>query len=125
MSIELVHEYPYNILLNAALSYPEAWEDHPWGDTVAKVGKKLFFTINFHKEHLYITCKLPESNESAVSLPFAAPAGYGLGKSGWVTCTFTENDDIPVELILDWLDESYRAIAQKKLVKVLDEVGRP
>ena len=29
-------------LLKLALSYPEAWEDHPWGENVVKVGKKIF-----------------------------------------------------------------------------------
>src|SRR4029077_5394250 len=29
-------------LLKLALSYPEAWEDHPWGENVVKGGKKLF-----------------------------------------------------------------------------------
>ena len=125
MHIEEVHSQPRNALLTAALAYPEAWEDHPWGESVAKVGKKLFFTISFHKEMLYITCKLPESNGSAVTLPFAAPAGYGLGNSGWVTFSFSAEDEIPVELLLDWMDESYRAIAPKKLVKLLDEAGRP
>src|SRR2546421_723720 len=29
-------------LLKAALAYPDAWKDHPWGETVVKVGKKVF-----------------------------------------------------------------------------------
>ena len=125
MQIEEAHKDSFDILLAASLTYPEAWEDHPWGETVAKVGKKLFFTISFHKEMLHITFKLSESNGSAISLPFAEPAGYGLGKSGWVTCSFSAEDEIPVELLLDWLDESYRAIAPKKLVKMLVEGDQP
>ena len=29
-------------LRSHALGLPEAWEDHPWGETVVKVGKKVF-----------------------------------------------------------------------------------
>ena len=119
--IVIVHAKSRRLLLDAALAYPEAWEDHPWGESVAKVGKKLFFTISFYKEKLYITFKLPESGESALTLPFASPSGYGLGKHGWVTCTFASEDTVPIELLLEWMDESYRTIAPKKLVALLDQ----
>jgi hypothetical protein len=33
---------PFDILKAAALAYPEAWEDHPWGETVVKVRAKIF-----------------------------------------------------------------------------------
>ena len=55
----------------------------------------------------------------AADLPFAEPTGYGLGKSGWVTARFTKVSDVPMELLEKWIDESYRAIAPKKLVKSL------
>ncbi len=56
----------------------------------------------------------------AVDLPFAEPTGYGLGKSGWVTASFTKVADVPLDLLKSWIDESYRAIAPKKLVKLLE-----
>lgn len=57
----------------------------------------------------------------ALMLPFAEPTGYGLGKSGWVTATFNAGEKAPpVALLKQWLDESYRAIAPKKLVKALE-----
>ncbi len=31
-----------NMLRSYALSLPEAWEDHPWGETAIKVRKKVF-----------------------------------------------------------------------------------
>ncbi len=40
---------------------------------------------------------------------------YGLGKSGWVTCTFEAKEPVPLPMMLDWLDESFRAVAPKKL----------
>jgi CheY-like chemotaxis protein len=58
-------------------------------------------------------------------MPFAKPTGYGLGKSGWVSTSFDDGDQDPVPLLLEWIDESYRAVAPKRLVKTLPEVGPP
>src|SRR5262245_44014805 len=49
-------------------------------------------------------------------LPFTKPTEYGLGKSGWVSASFSAGDRIPVDMLKDWIDESYRAQAPKKLV---------
>jgi predicted DNA-binding protein (MmcQ/YjbR family) len=108
-------------LLRKALSYPGAWEDHPWGETVVKVGKKVFVFLGMSGKSFGMSCKLPDSFDAALSMfSFAAETGYGLGKAGWVTATFEPGEPIPAELMLDWIDESYRAIAPKKLVKELD-----
>ena len=117
-------------LLAAALAYPDAWKDHPWGETVAKVGKKVFVFFGLPRSGLHVTCKLPDSFDAALStLPFVESTGYGLGASGWVTATFQGNDDVPVPLLLDWIEESYRAVAPAKLVKQLparrEEARRP
>ena len=109
-------------LVAAALAYPDAWKDHPWGETVAKVGKKVFVFFGLARSGLHVTCKLPHSFDVALStLPFAEATGYGLGASGWVTAAFEGNDDVPVPLLLDWIEESYRAVAPAKLVKQLAE----
>jgi predicted DNA-binding protein (MmcQ/YjbR family) len=108
-------------LLRKALSYPGAWEDHPWGETVVKVGKKVFVFLGMSGKSFGMSCKLPDSFDAALSMfSFAAETGYGLGKAGWVSATFEPGEPIPAELMLDWIDESYRAIAPKKLVKELD-----
>jgi predicted DNA-binding protein (MmcQ/YjbR family) len=109
-------------LLRTALAYPDAWKDHPWGETVVKVGKKIFVFLGVADGTLRVTCKLPDSFDAALStLPFAESTGYGLGASGWVTATFEAKQKVPVPLLLDWIDESYRAIAPAKLVKQLPE----
>jgi predicted DNA-binding protein (MmcQ/YjbR family) len=111
----------HKALLKHALSFPEAWEDHPWeGDAVAKVGKKIFvFFGSATASHIGIAVKLPQEGDFARSLPYCTPTGYGLGKSGWVSAEFAPGNDVPVDMLRDWIDESYRAIAPKKLIKLL------
>ena len=107
-------------LLKLALSYPEAWEDHPWDETVVKVRKKIFVFVGVHEKQLGITVKLPDSREFALHFEWAEPTGYGLGKAGWVSARFPLGSEVPVDLVEEWIDESYRAIAPKTLVKQLD-----
>jgi predicted DNA-binding protein (MmcQ/YjbR family) len=106
-------------LRQAALAYPEAYEEFPWGHTAIKVKGKIFLILGGTEEFLSLSVKLPISGPTELSLPFASPTGYGLGKSGWVTARFDKGDDIPVSLLQGWIDESYRAIAPKKLVAQL------
>ncbi len=82
---------------------------------------KSFLFLGGEKEtkELSLSLKLPSSRDVAVDLPFAEPTGYGLGKSGWVSARFAKVSDVPVDLLKAWIDESYRAIAPKKLVKGL------
>jgi predicted DNA-binding protein (MmcQ/YjbR family) len=109
-----------NRLREIALSFPEVHEDFPWGHRAMKVRKKAFAFMSLSEEGLGISMKLPSSGVLALALPFASPTGYGLGKSGWVSCSFAPGDEIPLELLEEWLAESYRAIAPKKLAAKLD-----
>ena len=109
-------------LRDYALTFPEVTEDHPWGHRAMKVKGKAFVFLGGDKnaKELSLSVKLPQSRDMAVDLPFADPTGYGLGKSGWVTARFTKIGDVPLDLLKAWIDESYRAIAPKKLVKLLE-----
>ena len=107
-------------LRKTALAYPQATEDFPWGHRAFKVKKKLFLILSYDKDIFNVTVKLPVTGKQALALPFAQPTGYGLGKSGWVTASFGPKDKVPVELLEEWIDESYRAIAPKKLVQELE-----
>src|SRR4029077_1175898 len=111
---------PFDILKTAALAYPEAWEDHPWGETVIKVRAKIFLFLHEGEEGLRLSVKLPRSREFALEYPFTKPTGYNLGKSGWVTASFAAKEKPPLDVLEAWLDESYRAVAPKKLVAALD-----
>jgi predicted DNA-binding protein (MmcQ/YjbR family) len=104
-----------------ALGFPEAYEDHPWGEIVAKVNKKVFVFLGVPEKGKFgLSVKLPEAREFAMTFPFTEPTGYGLGKAGWVSASFGPGDDIPVDMLMDWIDESYRAVAPKRLSKQLD-----
>jgi predicted DNA-binding protein (MmcQ/YjbR family) len=108
-------------VLRFALGLPGAWEDHPWDEDVAKVGSKVFvFAGIADSEHPGMTVKMRESHDHALSVPGAAPTGYGLGKSGWVTIPFQAATP-PLDVLKDWVEESYRLVAAKKLVAELDE----
>ena len=106
-----------DVLKAFALGYPGAHEDHPWGETVVKVGKKVFVFLGKPADGgVGLSVKLPRSATLALSLPFASPTGYGLGKAGWVSAQFAKRDRVPVEILRQWIDESYRAVAPKTLV---------
>lgn len=107
-------------ILRFALALPDAYEDHPWGEDVAKVGRKVFVFLGMpDSDDPGMTVKLAESHEQALSVPGAAPTGYGLGRSGWVTLPFRETTP-PLDVLKDWVEESYRIVAPKRLVAQLD-----
>lgn len=103
-----------------AMAYPEAYEEMPWGHSAIKVRKKAFLFMGTSDGRFSLSVKLPTSSEAALTLPFAEPTGYGLGKSGWVSATFDDSPDLPLPILRAWIDESYRAIAPKKLIALLD-----
>ena len=107
-------------LLKFALAYPGAWEDHPWGETVAKVKTKVFVFFGMSDKELSLSVKLPQSGTFALGLEWAEPTHYGLGKAGWVTARFPARAKPPLDVLRKWIDESYRAVAPAKFVKELD-----
>ena len=107
-----------------AMGMPEAWEDSPWGDSVVKVGKKIFVflsPLDRTEATWSMSVKLPISSAEALATTNSAPTGYGLGRAGWVTITLASSPKPDVELLKDWIEESYRAVAPKKLSKLLME----
>jgi predicted DNA-binding protein (MmcQ/YjbR family) len=106
-----------------ALSLPEAWEDSPWGDQVAKVGRKIFAWLPAG-EASRLGVKLVRSHDEALAAPGATPMGYGLGRSGWVTVPVDGRGAPDTDLLCDWIEESYRQVALKRLVRQLDARDR-
>jgi predicted DNA-binding protein (MmcQ/YjbR family) len=108
-------------LRDFALSLPGAWEDFPWGERVAKVGKKVFvfFGHDDETEPSLVTVKLVESHGHALAIEGAAPTGYGLGRAGWVDVP-VQAKGVTAELLCDWIEESYRIVAPERLGARLD-----
>jgi len=92
----------------------EAWDGHP---TFRVRGKSFVFC---DQEATHLTVKLPKEEAAAVvaSDPGAEPAGYGLGRHGWVSIavpdgTTGERWDEVVEMVRT----SYTLVAPKTLAK--------
>ena len=103
------------------LAYPGAHTKSPWpGHLDLAVNDKTFAYLSIEGEPLGISCKLPHSSAMALMLPFCKPTAYGLGKSGWVSARF-EDANVDVGMLKAWIDESYRAVAPKKMVAELDQ----
>jgi predicted DNA-binding protein (MmcQ/YjbR family) len=112
-------------LRSFARTFPGAWSDEPWGEHVTKVGKKIFAfhgMVEGEADKVSLGVKLTDENEHALTHAWCTPTGYGLGRAGWVSCRFdaTTAEPPPVEILKEWIDESYRNVAPKKLIKELD-----
>jgi predicted DNA-binding protein (MmcQ/YjbR family) len=104
-------------LREAAMAFPQTTEDFPWGHPAYKIaGKKAFLFMGAYDEGaLSVSMKLPYRASEALQLKCAEPTDYGLGRSGWVTFRFSPKARVPLAKLLDYLDESWRAVAPKRL----------
>ena len=106
-------------LRDHALSFPEATEEFPWDERVIKIRGKIIVFLGEVEGALRVAVKLPTSAEMALTLPFTTPTGYGLGRAGWVTARFGAGDVVPLALVKEWIEQSYRAVAPKTVLKAL------
>ena len=103
-----------------ALGMPQAAEDFPWGHRAFRVGKgKIFLFLAWDNGVFTVTAKLPQSQGMALTLPFVELTGYGMGKSGWVTAKFQGRDRVPVGMLVQWIEESFRSIAPKRVAALM------
>ena len=101
-----------------ALSFPEAYEDEPWGHPVFKVGDNRMFAAMSNESPIRLTVKLTaEEREIAMLLPYVSVARY-VGRYGWVTAEVTDEESL--EAALEWLRESYWLKAPPGLRKAVE-----
>ena len=89
-----------------ALSFPETFEDSPWGHPVFKIRpNRMFAAMSTREGAVRLTIKLTaEEREIASLLPYVSRAAY-VGRYGWVTAEVTDEESL--EAALEWLRESY------------------
>ena len=106
-----------------ALSLPNVSEDFPWGERVAKVNGKVFVFLGPDEQNgpPLMTVKLVESHGHALAVEGAEPTGYDLGRSGWVNVPLRA-EGVTLDLLRDWIEESYRIVAPKRLIAELDRL---
>ncbi len=118
-----------------ALGLPAAEEDFPWGDRVVKVRRRPGVPPwRKEKEGVYgpmflwlgrrdaksptVSVKLTRSHEEAMAIAHAVPLSTsGLGQWGWLAVPL---GGVDIALVCDWVDESYRNVAPRRLIAELD-----
>jgi predicted DNA-binding protein (MmcQ/YjbR family) len=103
-----------------ALSFPETYEDRPWGDfPVFKVADNKVFAWMWEEDReVRLTVKLTsEEREIAHLMPFVTTARY-VGRYGWITATVTDEESL--DAALEWLRESYWLKAPARLRKAVE-----
>jgi predicted DNA-binding protein (MmcQ/YjbR family) len=96
-----------------ALSFPETYEDAPWGFPVFKVADNRLFALLPDGDPAELTLKLSaEEREIAYLHPWVRRASY-VGRYGWITATIEDAEAL--DTALEWLRESYYLKAPAKL----------
>ena len=95
----------------------EAWDGEP---TFRVRGKNFVFA---NTEGTGMSVKLPKDEAAAVVEhdDHAEPTGYGLGRHGWVSVTFTARMSAARwQQIEEWVRTSYTLVAPKTLARQVD-----
>jgi predicted DNA-binding protein (MmcQ/YjbR family) len=99
-------------LQDYCLAKPGAWEDQPWeGDTVAKVGDKIFAFLGDEAVGLKCAATRDEADEWISRYPDDASRMAYIGRFGWNTLRI--GGAIPDDELREAVDVSYEAVVSK------------
>lgn len=114
----------WDVIRAFALDLPAAVEDFPWGVPVVKVDNGSSWPPVFlwlgHRDadQPFVYVKLTDSYDEAVEVAGATPTTIsGVGRYGRLTIPLPVDD---LDLLRDWVAESYRNVAPRRLVAALD-----
>jgi predicted DNA-binding protein (MmcQ/YjbR family) len=90
------------------------WGDHP----TFRVRGRSFVFCDADATHLTVKLSKEEAAAVVATDPRAEPAGYGLGRSGWISATLGQ-DVAPDswDEIEEWVRTSYTLVAPKALAR--------
>ena len=113
----LVAELPDAVRVDVA-----EWGDHP----TFRVRNKNFVFCDDAATNLTVKLSRDEAEAVVATDPAAEPAGYGLGRHGWVSVGLEPNaDDERWAEVVEWIRTSYTLVAPKRLARtVLDQDDR-
>ena len=117
---------PLDVIRDECAKYPEAKKALRFGDhEVFVVKDKVFVWLGEGETpgSTYLSVRLKDTQTMALQLPHVTPAEYGMAKWGWVHADFPKGK-FPESLVREWIRESYRHVAPKKLVAQV-EGGAP
>jgi predicted DNA-binding protein (MmcQ/YjbR family) len=102
-----------NRVRDIALALPDTFEDHPWGDIVFKVGKKMFASTAARSGYVCVKAN-PAELEGLLRMPGVSLAPY-VGRFGWIVFEFDSEDRLPfVEGLVQASYELIKGKAKKK-----------
>ena len=106
------------------LPYPEAAEAEAFGSPTFQIRRRNFAMVHKPDHRVAVWCKAPPGAQEAyiASEPDRYYRPPYLGPAGWIAAWLSPESDPDWDEIAAIIDESYRLIAPKRLVKLLDPV---
>lgn len=94
------------------LSFPDAYEDHPWGDTVFKVGVKIFAFTGDSDPIPTVTVKIPDELRTTWMDHESTFFPSYVGRFGWIGIRVSDEDS--AAMANTGIEFSYRRVCGKR-----------
>ncbi len=106
------------MLREICLQFPEARETVKWGNPTFEAGKKMFAVLDHYDGSVCVAFRFGEDDTSELTKdPTIFPAPYG-AKHGW--WCIRADKKIPRRKLASLVENSYRSVAIKRMLKALD-----
>ncbi|MDW3176958.1 MAG: MmcQ/YjbR family DNA-binding protein [Acidimicrobiia bacterium] len=121
MAAEEFESHVAQQLQRFASQYPEVSESPSCVNRSFKARKKGFLFLGEKPGGVIrLMVKLDEGIASAEKVAREHPDEWNVSGPGWITGNFTDESAPPIETMTAWVDESYRLLAPKTLVRQLE-----